>query len=286
MRSTVIGVDIGGTHITSCVVDIATAAVMEDTRIRGDIDPLQNREQVIRSWADNIAACAGRSGNLVQRIGIAMPGPFDYEQGISFISGLHKYECLYGVNVKELLAAALQIPAANIRMMNDATAFLAGETKSWAGRDCKHVVGITLGTGLGSAMYLDGCFEDGDLWNFPFRDSRAEEYLSSRWFTAAYRQRTGHNIKGVKELVVKAMEDTMVADIFKDFGYTLAEVLIKRFSKKFPRRIVVGGNISKAWNLFQPHASAQLQENGFVCELLPARLGEDAALVGAACLWE
>ncbi|HRP57404.1 hypothetical protein, partial [Agriterribacter sp.] len=65
-------------------------------------------------------------------MGIAMPGPFDYEKGISYITGLHKYEYLYGLNVKELLAAELNIPLGNIRMMNDAAAYLAGELKAGA----------------------------------------------------------------------------------------------------------------------------------------------------------
>lgn len=285
-KKTVLGVDIGGTHITACAVNINTATIAENSTIRADIDPLQHKEHVIQSWAKAIAECAARLNESPQQIGIAMPGPFDYEKGISLITGLHKYECLYGLNVKELLAGALQIPAANIRMMNDATAFLAGETKAWAGTDCRHLVGITLGTGLGSAMYENGCFEDGDLWNFPFRDSRAEEYLCSRWFTSIYGQRTAKKISGARELALLAQSDDGAVEIFTEFGYTLAEVLIKRFSTHFPERIVIGGNIAKAWDLFHPYCSAHLLQSGFDCEIVPARLGEDAALIGAASLWE
>lgn len=286
MGNVVIGVDIGGTHITACLVDLKKAMIIDGTTVRGDIDPLRDKQHVIASWAQTIIACKEQYPDANLRIGIAMPGPFDYENGISLITGLHKYECLYGLNVKKLLGDELRIPATDILMMNDATAFLAGETKAWAGQDCRHLVGLTLGTGLGSAMYLNGCFEDGDLWNFPFRDSRAEEYLSSRWFTGAYGKRTATKISGARELAAIAPHDLVATDMFREFGRTLAEVLIRRFSANFPERIVIGGNISRAWNLFQPHCTAYLLEYGFDCELTPARLGEEAALIGAAFLWE
>lgn len=286
IKNPVVGVDIGGTHITACIVDIDKAMIVEGTNVRASIDPLQDKDHVIRSWTDVIAACATQFSIAPRHIGIAMPGPFDYEEGISLITGLHKYECLYGLNVKELLGNALQLPVTNIRMMNDATAFLAGETKAWAGKGCRHVVGITLGTGLGSAIYINGFFEDGDLWSFPFRDSRAEEYLCSRWFTGTYGKRATKTISGARELAALAQHDALAHGIFTEFGHTLAEVLIKRFSTRFPERIVIGGNIARAWELFHPHCAAHLLQSGFDCELVPARLGEDAALIGAAFLWE
>lgn len=286
MKQTITGVDIGGTHITACMVDTATGRTIEDTCIRKAIDPLQNTGHVIRCWAETIVACAGKHGGTIDRVGIAMPGPFDYEKGISRITGLHKYECLYGLNVKELLAAELDIPSGNIRMMNDAAAYLAGEMKAGAGKDCEYVAGITLGTGLGSAMYERGIFREGDLWCFPFRESRAEEFLSSRWFIAEYAKRKKEKVAGVKELASIAMNDATAGKLFEEFGYTLGEVLKDRFSGHFPGRIVVGGNIAKAWDLFKPYCEEVLRRHELSCMLAPALLGENAALIGAAYLWE
>ena len=82
-----------------------------------------------------------------------MPGPFDYEEGVSLITGLHKFESLYGLNVKELLAASLHIVPGMIQMNNDAICYLAGERKAGAVKDGSYVAGLTLGTGLGSAIY-------------------------------------------------------------------------------------------------------------------------------------
>lgn len=286
MDNLVIGVDIGGTHITACMVNTDTGQIMEGTCVRGAIDPLQNKKHVIRSWAETITACAKQHGSSIDRIGIAMPGPFDYEKGISLITGLHKYECLYGLNVKELLAAELGITSGSIRMMNDATAYLAGELKAGAGKGCNHVAGITLGTGLGSALYENGFFHDGDLWCFPFRESRAEEFLSSRWFISEYTKRTKQKVTGVKELASMANDDVAARKLFEEFGYTLGEVLKNRFSDHFPERIVIGGNIAKAWDLFKPYCEEVIRQHTPACKLVSAQLGEDAALIGAAYLWE
>ena len=64
---------------------------------------------------------------LSPKIGIAMPGPFDYENGICYIKGLDKYESLFNLNVKEMLAQQLNIERSDIYMMNDASCFLKGE---------------------------------------------------------------------------------------------------------------------------------------------------------------
>lgn len=286
MNNLVTGVDIGGTHITACMIDTNSGQIIEGACMRGEIDPLQNKEHVIRSWAATIAACNKEYGSSIDRVGIAMPGPFDYEKGISLITGLHKYECLYGLNVKQLLAAELGIRSNNIRMMNDATAYLAGELKAGAGKGYNHLVGITLGTGLGSAMYENGFFKEGDLWAFPFRESRAEEFLSSRWFVSAYANRTKQKVADVKELAAMVHDDVTAGKLFEEFGYTLGEVLISRFGDHFPEIIILGGNIAKAWHLFTPYCEEVIRQHRYSCILLPAQLGEDAAIIGAAYLWE
>ena len=54
-----------------------------------------------------------------------MPGPFDYEEGISYIAGNDKYEAFYGLNVKNMLADELKIKPSNILMKNDASCFFS-----------------------------------------------------------------------------------------------------------------------------------------------------------------
>src|SRR5688572_25596766 len=240
------GVDIGGSHITAALVNLDSGDVIEETYVRNHLDPSGTKEEIIDTWAGTIAACNRRYSNHIFPVSLAMPGPFDYEEGISLITGLHKFESLYGLNVKELLAASLNVVPGIIQMNNDAICYLAGERKAGAVKDGTFVAGLTLGTGLGSAIYRNEEYQAGDLYCMPFRNSRAEEYLCSRWFISEYKRRSNKDCSGAKELASISSYDKIAQQMFEEFGTTLAEVLIKKFGTDFPEQIVDGGNIAKA----------------------------------------
>ncbi|RYZ62963.1 MAG: ROK family protein, partial [Chitinophagaceae bacterium] len=217
----------------------------------------------------------------VGQVGIAMPGPFDYEKGISFIKGLNKYECLYGENVKDLLAQELGIHPSQISMINDASAYLLGELYAGAGRGYQNVVGITLGTGLGSASFYDNILEDGDLYAFPYAGGKAEDLVSANWLLRTYEERVGEKLSGVRELAERAKTRAVPRELFTTYGRNLGAVLALRYKEQAPQVVVVGGNIAKAWDLFIPTTEATLREAGLTAVLKPALLGEDAAMMGA-----
>lgn len=118
-----IGVDIGGSHITAAHVDATTFKVIENTLKRERVAAMDSLEVIIQSWLNVLSTLIVRDNGESTKIGIAMPGPFDYEKGISMMQNQEKYDALYGVNVKEILAERLDIPAADIVFINDAEAF-------------------------------------------------------------------------------------------------------------------------------------------------------------------
>ncbi len=286
-HSIITGVDIGGSHITVSLVDLHTQAVIEGTELRHHIDSAASAAAVIASWAAPIQEANKRAALKPSRIGIAMPGPFDYEKGISLIKGLAKYEQLYGLNIKELLADALAIKPADIRMVNDATAYLIGEHQLGSGKGAASLLGITLGTGFGSAWHMNGRLTDGDLYCFPFREGVAEDYVSTRWLLKAYTEQTGEQIESVRAMSEQARAGNAAAvAIFHLLGESLGEIIIQRFSPALPERLVIGGNIARSADLFMPSAQEVIKSAGFDMEIVTAILGEKAALMGAACLWD
>jgi glucokinase len=281
METITAGVDIGGTHATVCLVDKAKGEFLKPTYARVHIDPFMEKDAVIQTWAGLIRECFGKAQLPVGQIGMAMPGPFDYERGISYIKGLNKYECLFGENVKYLLAEALGIQPAQISMINDASAYLLGELSAGAGKGYQNVVGITLGTGLGSASFYNNTLEDGDLYAFAYAGGKAEDYVSANWLLRSYEERRGEKLAGVKELAAKVVEDAIAQQLFEEYGRNLGEVLVLRYREQSPEVVIIGGNIAKALDLFIPSAMASLQSAGLNVALKPALLGEDAALMGA-----
>ncbi|MBB6502349.1 ROK family protein [Pedobacter cryoconitis] len=278
-----IGVDIGGSHITAAHVGAADLKVIKSSLIRERVASMEGADVIIKSWVDALSPLVENKGEQTTYIGIAMPGPFDYEKGISLMKGTKKYDSLYGLNVLEILAEKLGIPTSHILFRNDAESFLHGELASGAVAGEKRALGITLGTGLGSASNCQGKTVDSDRAFIPFKDSIAEEYISTRWFSKRYKELTGEDIKNVESLLATAEEGVKTL-IFEEFGINLATFLNDFIAEEQPNAIVIGGNIAKTWDNFIPVVLKHLKDKNVV--LKQSVMWEDAALVGAAYSWQ
>lgn len=281
----VLGIDIGGSHITAAPVSLQTRAVVKGIPVRSHVDARGTADGIIDAWAGVIDDCFRQHNMTAKRIGIAMPGPFDYEQGISLMKNQDKYDALYGLNVKELLADRLGITPGQIRFMNDAGCFLQGEVFGGAARGHSDVIGITLGTGLGSARYHNGLAQDADLWCMPFEGGIAEDFLCTRWFVKRYEELSGNQVANVKELAGYLNGHGPATQVFEEFGHNLALFLESFIRMDQPEVIVVGGNIANAAERFFPVIQTYLQEKDIHIGLCQASLGETAAIIGAASCW-
>jgi glucokinase len=284
--NTAAGIDIGGSHITVGMVDLKRRRLVKNSLLREHVNSKASAEEILNAWAEVIDKLFSNYPLVQKKIGIAMPGPFNYKEGICLIKDVDKFESLFNLNIKKLLAEKLGIPSENILMMNDASCFLKGEVFGGAAVNCENVIGVTLGTGLGSARFHSGRTFEGDLYFSPFKDGAAEDYLSSRWFLKRYKETTGRMVKNVKELTEKSLEDFRIKELFTEFGKNLGDVLYHYTQKHKCETIVIGGNIANAWELFIPQTKIILDILPKRVKIKKARLGEEAALIGAASLWK
>jgi len=276
------GADIGGSHITAALVDAKTERIVSESCIRAKVDSKASADVIIDSWAAVLKNVMEQAVRPVASLGIAMPGPFDYIAGISLMNGNDKYESLYGLNIKELLSGATGIPAQHIHMSNDAGCFLRGEVLAGTMKHCKSAVGVTLGTGLGTSRYKNGEAADADLWNMPFMNGIAEDYISTRWFLKRFRERTGQTVANVEELAGLYDSNTEVGALFEEFARHLASFLHGFVTTDNPEVIVLGGNIARAGRYFMPEVIANLRSMHIDIPVHMATLGEDALILGAA----
>ena len=281
-----IGVDVGGSHITAGLVNLSKRLLIRPTLVRKKVDSHGSADEIIETWRSTIAEVLKLNALNVVPIGFAMPGPFDYENGISLMqSNMHKFETLYGMNIKSILSEKLNIPTAQIFFRNDAEAFLAGEIMSGSGRGYNKAIGVTLGTGLGTASYTNGKTIDTDLgMSLKYLDSVVEDYISTRWFVNRYFEVTGKKIVGVKDLAENISQDKIAKDIFNEFRKNLLAVLtlLIKLEKEVPDVIVAGGNISNALTHYFSVMQHELRKKFPNIVLRKAQLGENAALIGAA----
>lgn len=282
----VISADIGGTHITAAVIDLEKKMIIEDTRTRLSVDSQGTATEILKSWAEALTQAYEKFGSLVQQVALAMPGPFDYENGISLIKDLHKYEAIYGLNIKLYLSEELRVDAADILFRNDAEAFLQGEVVVGAGTGSRKVLGLTLGTGFGSALSVDGIVKDLNLGGEPYKESIADDYFSTRWFLRRYREITGLSATGVSALISMSKHSAVVRNIFDEFTVNLSLFLRNIIQTEAPDVIVIGGNIAKASGMFVDELTSRLTAYAESLKIKLALLGEDAALMGAAAAFD
>jgi glucokinase len=289
-----IGTDIGGSHISCAAVDLLTGKIMRETITERAVNNQAQASVIIGLWSEALSGALSKVPfEKVKGIGFAMPGPFDYVRGICYIKGVAKYENLYGFNITDAISSSLGVPDDFlIRFMNDASSFAVGEAWAGSAMNARRSLSITFGTGFGSAFVsnripiVDGpeVPKLGCIYHLPYLDGIADDYFSTRWFIKQYKTITGRELSGVKELAELAETDKVVRELFTEFG-DKAALFLAPWLKKFKADIlVIGGNISHAYNLFGDVFESRLKKENCNCVVALSNLKEDAALIGSAYL--
>lgn len=276
----VLTADIGGSHITTAICNIDTNKIIDTSITRVNVSSKDSAENILSGWKKCLEQSMANVNLEISGIGIAMPGPFDYENGISYITGLDKFESIYAMDIKQYLAQTLNFDPEYIKFRNDAEASIAGEVWANFGKKYNNIAGITLGTGFGSAYYTNGVTNDTNWGSLSFKKSIADDYLSTRWFLNRYFELTATKLNEVKELAIMAPDDQTARDVFKEFAGNLESFLMPKLMELQPDALVICGNIAKGANLFLPYLKTKLS---IPIEL--ALLGENAALLGVASIF-
>jgi glucokinase len=143
-------VDLGGTKILSLAVDPSGAVRGEDLRAT---DAEDGPDAVLGRIAESLLAAVTQAGPAarLRAAGIATPGPIDFERGV--VVQAPNLPGWRDVPVAERLGAMLSLP---VVIENDANAAAWGEFVYGAGRGARHMIYLTVSTGIGGGIVLDG----------------------------------------------------------------------------------------------------------------------------------
>jgi glucokinase len=297
MKRFAIGTDIGGSHISCAVIDFERKSVLKESFATQKVNNQGSAEEILSNWATALRkTIAGTDRRQLAGIGFAVPGPFDYARGIAlFTSGVAKYQNLYGINVSERLEDLLgRQMDLEVRFLNDAIAFGVGE--AWMGKASRvgRSISVTVGTGLGAAFVEHGIpvveREDvppkGTIWDLPFNNDLADASFSTRWFIKRYAEKSGNTLAGAKQVALRAATDSLARDVFLEFGRNLG-LFLKRLIQAFGAELlVIGGNVSAAYDLFGAALEDSLRKQQIAVAIEVSELKEDAALIGSTRLFE
>jgi glucokinase len=225
-------------------------------------------------------------------VGIA--GPFDYAKGISRMQ--HKLQYLYGFDLKQAIAERFGWLPDRVLFLKDADAFLLGEIGRGNASRAERVMGITLGTGIGSAFARNGLIvttgrgvpTNGEIWDLVYEQSTVEDLISTRRLQMSYSRHWGDGSNGdaaldVETIAARAAFDKRAMEVFVEFGHTLGQVIRQVASSFGPEVIVLGGGISRSSHLFLPAAVSELRDSGMTLRV-SAHIDE-SPLRGAAVHW-
>jgi glucokinase len=292
-----LAIDIGGTKL-------AAARVRDDGRVqvraRRPTPVTAAAEEIWQALLSIVADVTG--GETPDRIGVGCGGPMRWPDGD--VSPLN-IPAWRGFPLRRLLQE--QHPQAVVRVHNDAVAMAVGEHWRGAGRGTTHFLGVVVSTGVGGGLVLDNCVVNGRSGNAghvghvvvdpagpPCACGGAGclEAIARGPAVVARAQQRGWHSQSAQPSALDLAEDARRGDsiavsAFADAGHALGVALASVAAALDLEVVAVGGGLANAGDLlmrpaqesFELHARLDFTRD---CRIVPADLGDDAGLVGAA----
>ncbi|WP_393101850.1 ROK family protein [Streptomyces sp. LN325] len=288
------GIDIGGTT-TQVVVCSDDLTVLD--RAEAATPAREGGRAMVGAAVDALAPLLARTPGRLVGAGIGAAGVVDSANG-RILGASDSFRGWAGFAVTAAGEDALGVPA---YLDNDVNAFLYGEVYGGAVRGEADVLGMTLGTGVGGALWTNGALyagphgAAGEIGHIPgFGDlpcscggrGHLETLASGRSIGARYADRTGHRrtAREVAEAATRGDDDALA--VYGAAGAGVARAIVITAGIADITTVVVGGGVSRAWPLLEPFILSALAADppisGHPVRLVQAALASDAVPVGAA----
>ena len=306
-----IGVDVGGTRIAAGLIERKGRSLKEVRALTPrDSGPFAVVDAIIELIED--VAATVHPGEIAG-IGVGLPAQIDFlKQTVEFCTNLP----LAGVDMRSLIMSRVKH---SVTIDNDGNCAGIGESRFGAAKGVRDFVMITLGTGVGGALFLDGepyrgsrglggelghmvvqldgppcpCGGNGHIESFLGRPAIAARgrAAAAEYRGQAIRDQAGGDANAVtaEDVINAALKgDEIAREILLDAGAVLGEALVGIVNLLNPKLIVVGGGIGEACGFMVERAAEVIGEHALAgrrdVRIVQAELGNDAGVLGAAAL--
>jgi glucokinase len=314
----VIGIDLGGTNVRLALVNARGDLI---TRWERPTASMPDQDKLINTLAAEITGCCQEAQTQrfeIKAVGLGVPGRILVQEGrIAFAPNVPALnDCL----LVPRLQALVEWP---IFLENDANLFALGEQWLGAGVGYQNLLGITLGTGVGGGLILNGRLWSGGqgtsgeighvtvepegerchCGNRGCLETLASAYWAVDWVKKQLAQGAVSWLRELWEadpeaiqgetLVVAALQrDPLALKVFDRVGRSLGLAIASVVHLLGLPRVIIGGRFARAWEVFQLPLAEELHRRltmfpAEAVSVCPAQLGDDAGLLGAARLaWQ
>lgn len=239
MQKNVIGVIFGGKHLSAARIENGVIADIVHKEVNN-----REAEEVILS--EIIHTINSVYTDSVAGIGVGVPSLVDVKHGIVInptnIPSWHK------VHLKDILEEQFNVP---VYINNDANCFALGEKYFGVAKDYENIAGITIATGFGVGIIINGKLYSGrnagagEFCSIPYRDHDYEYYCSTKYFEEKY---------GLKNEILLARakkKDKIALAIYELFGMDLGNAIKTIMYALDPDAIVIGGIMAEAYDFYK-----------------------------------
>jgi len=311
-----IGIDVGGTNVKIALVDEGKIIYSNSVPTYAQMGyeyTVNNIKQAIKDLMKETST----TSKDIKGIGFDFPGQVDYKTGVVKLAP--NIPGWVNVPIAKMIEEEFHIPT---KIDNDVRCAALGELKFGAGKGCENFVCITVGTGIGSGLVINGqlvrgaanaageighiklqmhngpicgCGDTGCLEAFasgPSIVALAQEYLKSGKSTK-FREMAGADGEITPYIVAKAAEagDPVAKRIFQIVGEYVGMGLVSVINLLNPEKVIIGGGVAEAGELLLDPVRKTVMERAMVIaresvEIVPALLGNSAGVIGASMLVE
>jgi glucokinase len=294
-----IGVDLGATNIKIGLLKnqkIISKKVLPTQSFTSQKNLI---EGVCRQIRQSVSQ-AGMALSDISGIGIGLPGPVDSERGI-----VHFFPNIRGwrkVALREIMRKKMRLPVA---IDNDANVMTLAEARIGAARGKRNVVGLTLGTGVGGGIIVDGKLYRGsglvagEIGHIPLNErgprcncggtACLERYIGNRYLLENARRASGPGITLEGLSLLASRGNGKAIAVWKEMAGHLGVALSGIINFFNPDTVVIGGGVANAGRIILDRVRRVVKERAMptqakTVKIVKARLGSDAGMIGAGIL--
>ena len=296
----IIGIDLGGTNLKIALFDRQFRFKSRELRATGNFSC---QESLIAGIAEAILKII--KGNKLKKsnilgVGLGLPGPIDVEKGL-----VHFFPNIPGwmnVPLKKILEKKVGLP---VFIDNDANLMCLAEYKLGSAKHAKNAVCLTLGTGVGGGLIIEGklyrgsSFAAGEIGHMPINEKGPacncggtaclESYIGNRKIAGIIKKTFKKDISLEEVSRMAGKNNKKAVKIWEDVAEKLGLALVGVVNLLNPDRIVIGGGVANAGRVLFAKVEETIISRAMVVQakkvkVLKAKLGNDAGMLGAALL--